>query len=88
MTEREDNQKLLVILDPDQLEMQCVDQFLHLGVSLLDNQKVKVHSMIQSKGDGSTEEQCVPGLPSNLFLVANLQNILKPRLQELQSLFS
>jgi hypothetical protein len=69
-SESEDS-KILVILDPDQTEMQCIDQIMHLTASLVDG-KIKIHSMVQSKGEGSEEQQSVPGVPSNLFLVANL----------------
>ena len=74
---------MLIILDPDQTELQCIDQTIHLAV----DSKLKIHAMIQSKGEGSEEQDCVPGIPANLFLAANLRNVIKDRVQQLESVF-
>lgn len=75
--------EMLLLLDPDQTEMQCIDQTIHLSV----DSRLRVHAMTQSKGSGSDESDCVPGIPANLFLAKNLKNALKERIEELQSVF-
>ena len=75
--------EMLILLDPDQVEMQCIDQTIHIAI----DSRLKVHSMTQSKGDGSDESDCVPGIPANLFLAKNLKNSLQERVKELESVF-
>ena len=60
----------LVVLDCDSVEIQCVDQILHLAV----DRDCKVHALEQSRGL-TRNSPC--NLPANLFTMANLKGLLE-----------
>ena len=68
--------KLLDILDSTPEELNCVDQILHIAV----DKQMRIHAVEQSKGANSNVDQISHGIPANLFLAGNLQNILENRI--------
>lgn len=60
----------LIVLDCDSVEIQCVDQVLHLAIDT----QCRVHGFEQSRGL-SRASSC--NLPANLFTAGNLQKVLK-----------
>ena len=60
----------LIVLDCDSVEIQCVDQVLHLSV---DGQ-CRIHAFEQSRGL-SRASTC--NLPANIFTTGNLQSLVQ-----------
>ena len=83
----------MVILDPDQAELSCIDQILHFAI----DKNNRVHAMTQSKGEGSTSVtnapdadeaptmNCMAAIPSKIFKANNLTRILSDRINDLKS---
>ena len=73
----------VIVLDPTEVELQCVDQVLHFAV----DRDLKIHGLEQSKGSQSSDgsESLSLGLPSSLFLKTNLKAILEHRVRHLSS---
>lgn len=68
-----------VVFDCDEVELQCVDQILHMTV----DSRMKVHALEQSRGGTQG------GLLSTRYLKGeNLQQILRPKLNELEAAIS
>lgn len=66
-----------VIIDCDDVELQCVDQVLHLAV----DSKMRIHAMEQSRG---SNYQWSPGYLNIKYLNSeNLIQIVKPKINEL-----
>jgi hypothetical protein len=66
-----------IVVDSDEIEMQCVDQIVHLAV----DSKMRIHAIEQSRGNFYSQS---PGyLNSNYLMADNIQQIVKPKLQEL-----
>lgn len=59
----------LVVLDCDSVEIQCVDQILHLAVDAEN----KVHALEQSRGL-TRSSPC--NLPANIFTSGNLKSLI------------
>ena len=60
----------LVVLDCDSVEIQCVDQILHLAV----DRQCRIYAFEQSRGL-SRSSPC--NLPANIFTSGNLQNLVQ-----------
>jgi len=68
-----------IISDCDEIELQCVDQIIHLSV----DSKMRIYALEQSRGSFS------PGFMNIKYLKAdNLQQIVKPKVQELDTAVS
>ena len=66
-----------IVMDCDEIELQCVDQVLHLAI----DSKMRIHGMDQSRG---SSYQTSPGYLNIKYLKSdNLEQIVKPKLQEL-----
>ena len=66
-----------IVVDSDEIEMQCVDQIVHLAV----DSKMRIHAIEQSRGNFYSQS---PGYLNSKYLMAdNIQQIVKPKLQEL-----
>lgn len=60
------------------MELQCVDQVVHLAVDA----KLRIHAIEQSRG---SHYSTAPGYLNSKYLLAdNLQQILRPKVQELE----
>jgi hypothetical protein len=67
-----------IVIDSDDVELQCVDQVLHVAV----DSKMRIHSIEQSRGSYYTQS---PGYFNTKYLMsANLAEILRPKVQELE----
>ena len=60
----------LIVLDCDSVEIQCVDQILHLAV----DDQCRVYAFEQSRGL-SRVSPC--NLPANIFTTGNLQRLVQ-----------
>ena len=62
-----------ILVDGDDIELQCVDQILHVSI----DSKLRIHAIEQSRGNNYSQ---APGYFNTKYLMgANLTEILKPK---------
>ena len=61
----------LIVLDCDSVEIQCVDQILHLAV----DKECRIYAFEQSRGQSARTSPC--NLPANIFTSGNLQSLVQ-----------